>query len=79
MGRQVKFQPPPGAERYLWSGEHANESRRDKGVFKMEFKTRRHGHRDRRGRRGAAVSLDGEMDWRTAALGGQSFAVDLLG
>ena len=42
--------PSSGAECYLWSGELANESRRDKGVFKMEFKTRTHNHRDRRGR-----------------------------
>ena len=77
--RQHQQAPPPGSSRYAWSCARASESRKQQGIFKLEMSRRKHTHRDRRGRRGAALSLNGgEMDWRTQALGGQSFSVNLL-
>ena len=54
-GRQK--QPPPGPSRYSWTCERANGSRRESGIFKTEMSVRKQMHRDRRGRRGAALSM----------------------
>ena len=50
-------QPPSGAERYSWTCHRANDSRRESGIFKAQISVRKQTHRDRRGRRGAVLSM----------------------
>jgi hypothetical protein len=50
-------QPPSGPERYSWTCHRANDCRRESGIFKAEMSVRKQTHRDRRGRRGAVLSI----------------------
>merc|ERR1711871_1891572 len=50
-------QPLPGARRYIWTCHRANDCRKESGIFKAEISMRKQTHLDRRGRRGAALSI----------------------